>query len=115
MDASEKRRYVRRHCSLPLEIRMPGSAFPIKGETTDVSPHGCYVTLLSTLSTGAVTDIVLWMGETPLRMRGKVITSDANVGNGIEFLDMTEDMQTQVAAYLEKIDAPETGSGFIFR
>jgi hypothetical protein len=94
---------------------MPESAFPIKSETTDVSPYGCYVTLLYTLPTGLVVDIVLWVGETPLQMRGKVTTSDANVGNGIEFLDMTEEMRTQVAACLEKIDAPETGSGFIFR
>jgi hypothetical protein len=115
MNASEKRRHVRRHCSLPLEIRMPGSAFPIKGETTDVSPYGCYVALLYAHPTGVVVDIVLWLGETPLQMRGKVTTSDANVGNGIEFLDMTEEMRTQVAAYLEKIDAPETGPGVIFR
>jgi hypothetical protein len=94
---------------------MPGSAFPIKSETTDVSPYGCYVTLMYTLPTGVVVDIVLWVGESLLQMRGKVTTSHANVGNGIEFLDMTEEMRTQVAAYLEKIDAPETGSGFIVR
>ena len=115
MDASEKRRHVRRRCGLPIEIRTTGSAFPIKSETTDVNSYGCYVTLLSALPVGAVMDIVLWVGETPLRMRGKVTTSDANVGNGIEFLNVTEEMRGQVAAYLEKIDAPETGPGFIFR
>lgn len=115
MAASERRRYVRRHCSLPLEIRLPGSAFPIKSETTDVSPYGCYITMLYAVPRGAVVDIVLWLGETPLQARGKVTTSDANVGNGIDFFDMSEEMRTQLAAYLEKIDAPESGSGFILR
>ena len=115
MNASDKRRGVRRHYCLPIEIRAPGSAFPVKSETTDVSPYGCYVTLMYAHPPGVVMDIVLWLEETPLQMRGRVTTSDANVGNGIEFLDVPEEMRTKVAAYLEKIDAPESGSGFIFR
>src|SRR6266545_1578457 len=65
--ASEnKRRWLRRHCELPVEIRAQGAAYPIKCETTDVSPYGCYVTLMSTLPKGTVLNIVLWAGDTAL-------------------------------------------------
>lgn len=113
--AGEKRRCLRRHCTLPVEIRSQGDAYPIKSETTDVTPYGCYVALMTALPEGAVLDIVLWAGKTALRMRGKVATTDVNVGNGIEFTEVSDEMRSELAAYLEKIDAPPSDSGLIIR
>lgn len=113
--ASEKRRCMRQHCTLPVEIRPQGDAYPIKCETTDVSPYGCYLTLLSALPKGTVLDIVLWAGNTAIRTRGQVTTADMNVGNGIEFTEMSDEMRSELAAYLQKIDAPASDSGPIIR
>jgi hypothetical protein len=112
---SEKRRSVRRRCALQVEMRSEGAAFPIKCETVDASPFGCYVTLMSTLAKGAVLDLVVWAGETALRIKGRVTTADANVGNGIEFIEITEEMRAALAAYLEKQDAQPSDSGLIIR
>jgi hypothetical protein len=113
--ASERRRCVRQPCRLPVELRPQGQAYPTQCETTDASPYGCYVTLMSTLPKDTVLDIVLWAGSTAFRMRGKVTTADVNVGNGIEFIEMSDEMRSELAAHLKKIDAPASDSGLIIR
>lgn len=116
MDAeNEKRRSVRRQCALPIELRADGVAFPVKCETVDVSPFGCYVSLMSTIPKDTIVDIVLWAGATAFRMKGKVSTADANVGNGIAFTEMPDEMRAALAAYLEKVDAHPSDSGLIIR
>jgi PilZ domain len=112
---SDKRRSVRRRCALQVEVRTEGAAFPIKCETVDASPYGCYITLMSTFPKDSVLDLVVWAGETALRMKGRVTTADANVGNGIEFLEITDEMRAQLAAYLEKTNAEPSDSGLIIR
>ena len=111
----ERRRWPRLHCTLPVEIRAQGAAYPIKCETTDVSPYGCYVTLMSALPKGAVLEITLWAGTTALRLRGRVTTADVSLGNGIEFIEVSDKMRSELAAYLKKIDAPTSDSGMIIR
>jgi PilZ domain len=113
--AGRKRRAVRRTCVLPLELSQGEGTQSLKCDTTDVSPYGCYVTLLSTFPKGAVLEIILWAGSARLSCHGKVITADAGVGNGIEFTDMPDDVRALIAKYLDKIKAPEAGSGLILR
>jgi len=109
------RRAIRRQCKLPFEIRTKTSSFPIKGETSDVSPYGCYIQLLYTLPKDTAVEMVLWLESTALRTTAKVVTSDPSIGNGIEFVDMPEDTRAQIKAYLETLEAPESESGPIFR
>jgi PilZ domain len=110
-----KRRSPRRQCTLPIEIRTEGSAYPIQCETMDVSPYGCYVALMSTLAKDTPVDLVLWMGNVALRTKGRVKTADANVGNGIEFIEMPDATRAELRAYLEKSDAPPSDSSLIIR
>ena len=111
----ERRRFVRRHCTLPIELRTIASPFPVINETNDLSLTGCYVRLLSTYQVGTKVDIVLWAGETKISFRGTVRTADANVGNGIEFTGMTDEQRKRLQDYLDAIDAPTSKSDFIFR
>jgi hypothetical protein len=117
MDAAsrEKRRFVRRHCKLPIELRTGTISYPLVAETSDISPCGCYVMLLSTLPVGAVLEIVLWAGETKLAFQATVRTADVNVGNGIDFTGITTEQQNRLLAYLDEIEAPAASSDFIFR
>lgn len=116
MDSSskDKRRYPRRHAALAIELRTQGSAFPIINQTSDLSPGGCYVNLLSTFPAGTKLDIVLWAGETRLSFPGTIITADANVGNGIDFSGMSDEQRTQLQNYLDEIQAPDASSDIIF-
>jgi hypothetical protein len=111
----EKRRFVRRHCALPIELGTGGTSYPLTSETSDVSPCGCYVTLLSTLAVGAVLDIILWAGETRLAFQATVRTADVNVGNGIDFTGISAEQQNRLQSYLDEIKAPVADSDFIFR
>jgi hypothetical protein len=110
----EKRRYARRHCALPIELRTQSSSFPLKAETSDLSPCGCYISMLSTLPVGTVLDIVLWAGELKLSFQGTVKTADAAVGNGVEFTGISKEQAAQLGAYLDEIHAPLANSDYIF-
>jgi hypothetical protein len=111
----EKRRFVRRHCARPIELGTGGTSYPLTSETSDVSPCGCYVTLLSTLAVGAVLDIILWAGETRLAFQATVRTADVSVGNGIDFTGISAEQQNRLQSYLDEIKAPVADSDFIFR
>jgi hypothetical protein len=111
----EKRRYVRRHCALPIELRTPAMPFALINETSDLSPGGCYVRLLANFAVGTKVDVVLWAGGTAISFRGTVRTADANVGNGIEFTDITDEQRNRVQSYLDEIKAPLANPDFIFR
>jgi hypothetical protein len=106
---------VRRHCAFPIQLRTEAISYPLISETSDLSPCGCYVRLLSTLPVGAVVDIVLWAGETKLSFQGTIRTADVNVGNGIDFTLITEEQRKQLLSYLDEIKAPAASSDFIFR
>lgn len=113
-EPKDKRRYVRRTASLPIELRAPGAAFPLIAESNDISPGGCYVRLMSTFAPGTKVDVVLWAGEARLAFPGTVITADVAVGNGIDFTGMTDEQRQQLKNYLDEIQAPEAKSDIIF-
>ena len=113
-EQKEKRRYVRRSCALPIELRTPGAAFPMVAQSSDLSPGGCYIRLLSSFPPGTKVDVVLWAGNTRIAFPATVITADVNVGNGIDFTGMTDEQRKQLQDYLDEIKAPEATRDIIF-
>ena len=110
----EKRRFVRRQCALPVEFQVQSASYPLKAETSDVSPCGCYVRMLSTFPVGSKVEVVLWAGDSKMSFQATVITADANVGNGIEFTGITKEQAERLQAYLDQVRAPDASSDFIF-
>ncbi len=100
------RRSQRRHCSLPIELRREGSSYPLTSTASDLSPHGCYVSLTSALAVGTVVDVALWAGDTKLAFLGIVRSADATVGNGLDFTGMTDRLRARLQHYLDDIKAP---------
>jgi hypothetical protein len=104
--ASEnKRRFMRRHCTVPIELRTHETPFPLFCEATDISFGGCYVRLINSLRLDVDVDIVLCLDGVKLSFRGTVRTADTSVGNGIEFTGINEEQRSLLIAYLDVISA----------
>jgi len=105
----ERRRFARYAVRLPLELHADGSDVPIRVETTDISRNGCYVESNITLAVGTRVRARLWLGETGLTMRGRVVTAHPQYGNGIMFLDYEGDAEQRLKAFLDtlKLDLME--------
>jgi len=100
----ERRRHPRYACSLPVEIRLPGVAFPSQGQTTDVSLCGCYISSRFNISIGTTIELKLWVGDVGVKTKAIVRTSDPGVGNGIEFIGIDAAGEQALSEYFSKLD-----------
>jgi PilZ domain len=84
----DRRQFPRLKCRLAIEIRTKSSRFPIRGETTDVSLSGCYVSTMLPLPAGTEIELRLWVGAAAINCKALIRTSDGGVGIGIQFVDL---------------------------
>lgn len=101
----DRRSHIRYKCHVAAEIRTPQSRFPMTVETTDVSLGGCYVATMFPLAPGTKVDFRCWIGATAIACKAVIRTSDPNVGNGIQFLDLDELSRAVLANHLEHLQA----------
>src|SRR5271165_4783481 len=83
----DRRLHHRYTAQVPIEFREEGSDVPLRLETTDLSRGGCYVQLMMTLVLGTYVHATLWLDQTPVHVRGRVVTRHPQFGNGIMFLE----------------------------
>lgn len=96
----ERRAYERFKIALQAELRPEGTDFPIRLQTTDVSCGGCYLEMAFTLQRGHRVDLILWLGGQKLLLKGVVVSSHPQFGNGIEFTGITEDQRQRLEQFL---------------
>jgi c-di-GMP-binding flagellar brake protein YcgR len=98
----QRREHQRLKVVVPIEILVEGTESPLRGATSDLSVSGCYIETIFPLAIGTILDLKLQLGGTLLVM-AKVVTSDPQVGNGIEFTRMlpedVEELRTFIAAH----------------
>jgi len=95
---SERRLERRFEASLPVEVQSAQNV-PIRAEISDISLSGCYVNTLFPVTVGSIVNVVFWVGDEKLSVRGKVRTCVRGVGCGIEFLDVSEQAKTLLSDY----------------
>jgi hypothetical protein len=96
----ERRLHERFKIALQIELRPEGTDFPIHLQTTDVSCGGCYLEMAFTLEPGRNLDLILWLGGQKLLLKGVVVSSHPQFGNGIEFTGMAEDQRYRLEQFL---------------
>jgi hypothetical protein len=99
----ERRQHPRYRVHLPLELRVEGSDVPIRLETADVSRNGCYIETNMPFSVGTQVEAKLWLGETRILVRGRIVTCHPQFGNGIMFLVYDGDSEQRLRAFLDAI------------
>jgi PilZ domain len=89
-DRPERRRYPRIKARVPVELLCPGAA-PMRTSTDEISLCGCYIETMFTMEVGTKVALVFSVNRENLRTKGVVVTKYPQVGNGIDFVELTED------------------------
>jgi hypothetical protein len=96
---TERRRYPRLNTSVQLKL-VEGAAAPIYTKTDEIALGGCYIETMFTLPIGINLTIILWLDDTKLSTSGRVVTRFPQVGNGIEFADMSAEDKVQLSRFI---------------
>jgi hypothetical protein len=102
----DRRARPRVKVKVPVELFAPGSDVPQRGATSDLSETGCYIETMFPFSIGTTLEMSLQL-EGTLLVVGTVVTSDPQVGNGIEFIRMLPEDQEELRAYIKAAQQSE--------
>jgi len=97
----ERRIFPRYTVHVQVELHEDGNEIPLRLETTDLSRGGCYVQMMMTLPLAVYVNATLWLDNTPVRVRGRVVTRHPQFGNGIMFLEFEGNGEQVLTRYLE--------------
>jgi PilZ domain len=109
---AERRRWPRVKCSISIEIRAAGQPV-IWGKASDLSQGGCFVEMSIPLPIGSEFDIALWLHETKLALKGRVVSMAPGFGNGVCFMNTSAESQDYLRRFVESI-APKQNAGLAF-
>ena len=96
----ERRGCTRVKVSVPVELCIEGSEFPIRGATSDISLSGCYMETIFPVAVGTTLELKLQVDGTLLFL-ARVVTCDPQVGNGMQFTRMLSEDVEELRAFLE--------------
>ncbi len=99
----ERRQYQRARVPLPIEIRVPDGTAPNRSQTSDISLGGCYVESNFTMAVGARIEIGLWLEDEKIVTRAEVMTRHASFGNGLKFLDLSQESRSKLQRFLAQL------------
>ena len=102
-DSGERRRHHRKQLPVQAEFHFEEMASPIRGQICDISAGGCFVETMFTKPVGWKLDVVLWLGEARISVRSVISTCTPQVGNGIQFREMTPADRDRLTKFLETL------------
>ena len=102
----ERRKNGRVKVSVSVEIHTETSAAPLRCATSDLSLGGCYIESMYPYPVGTCLDLKLEAGGT-LIISAKVVTSDPQFGNGIQFLRMLPGDRAVLVKFLDTVAKQE--------
>jgi hypothetical protein len=102
----ERRHDRRLKLRVPVEIHTETSQTPMRGATSDLSLSGCYIESIFPFPVGATLELKLQIDGT-LLVLATVVTSDPQVGNGIQFMKMLPEDIAELSAFLESAQKEE--------
>lgn len=106
---ADRRRWPRVKCSISVEIRAPGQPV-IWGKASDLSQGGCFIEMAIPLPAAREFDIALWLRETKLPLKGRVVSVAPGFGNGVCFFNTSSESQDFLRRFVESITPRGNGA-----
>ena len=100
-EPGDRRRYSRVKAQIPIELLPSGTTVPMRTVTEEISLCGCYIPSMFTMEVGKTLDVVLSLNDERIRASAVVVTRFANIGNGIDFIDMDPNDRMKLHQYIE--------------
>jgi hypothetical protein len=101
--AADRREYPRMQCINSVQLQPDGQTAPIWGKATDLSIGGCFVGMPVPLPNGSKLHISMWLDQSKLTLKGKVVNSRPGFGIGVQFVDIREPEASQLRQFLRSI------------
>jgi c-di-GMP-binding flagellar brake protein YcgR len=97
----ERRRYPRVKATIPVELICTGKS-PMRTATDEISLCGCYIEMMFTIDVGTKLGVVFSLNEERVGAKGLVVTKHPQVGNGIEFIEMSPEDRLKLSEYISE-------------
>jgi hypothetical protein len=98
----ERRDQPRIKVKAPVELRFENNDVPYRCATVDLSLFGCYIETMFPFPVDTPVELKLEANST-LLILGKIVTSDPQVGNGIQFVKMLPEDIEDLRAFLDQV------------
>lgn len=98
----ERRDHARIKVKVPVELHFEDNDTPYRCSTADLSPLGCYIETMFPFPVDTPVELKLEANGT-LLILGKIVTSDPQVGNGIQFVKMLPEDIEQLRGFLDAV------------
>jgi len=98
----ERRDQARIKVKVPVELRFEDNETPYRCATSDLSLTGCYIETMFPFSVGTALEIKLQTNNT-LLILATIVTSDPQVGNGIQFMKMLPEDVEELRIFLDDL------------
>jgi PilZ domain len=98
----ERRDHARFKVKIPVELHFEDNDTPYRCATADLSLFGCYIETMFPFPVDTPVELKLETNTT-LLILGKIVTSDPQVGNGIQFVKMLPEDIEELRTFLERI------------
>lgn len=95
----DRRQSPRVKCAISIEL-CSSAAATMRARASDLSMGGCFVEMPSPLAIGTQLQLVLWLGNTKLRLEGEVASSAPGFGIGIRFLQISPENRNTLESYV---------------
>jgi len=103
LTAPDRRRHPRYTVQVQIELHQEGDDVPMRLATTDLSRTGCYIELMMPFPVGTPLHVTLWLDESPIAIKGRVVTCHLQFGNGIVFVEFEGHAEQLLHRYIDAI------------
>jgi c-di-GMP-binding flagellar brake protein YcgR len=103
-ESSERRRHPRVKTTISLELHSTPQSPPLRTSTNEISLCGCYIETMFTMPVGTKLDLIMWVEDQALHTKSVVTTCYPQVGNGIEFAEMTNEDRARLDKFLQTLE-----------
>jgi c-di-GMP-binding flagellar brake protein YcgR len=97
----ERRRYPRVKATIPVELICTGKS-AMRTATDEISLCGCYIEMMFTIDIGTKLGVVFSLNQERVGAKGLVVTKHPQVGNGIEFIEMSPEGRLKLSEYISE-------------
>ena len=104
----EHRQHPRTKGPVAVELQSERDSVPLRVKTADLSIGGLYIEMMFTFEVGTKLKIVLWINDVKVSTGGVVVTSDLQVGNGIDFTEMAPEDRVRLEQFLAVAGNPQS-------
>lgn len=100
-NAPDRRGEPRVKCKCSVELYPDNQSAPIRSRTGDLSIGGCFIEMSIPLAKDSLVKVGVWLNETKIWTRAKVVTCTPGFGIGVKFIEISLPDKQKVRDFLQ--------------